>query len=119
MIKKRKEMDPDIFYKALYFIDENPQLTQRELANKLGISLGGVNYCLRSLIDIGHIKVSNFQKSPKKIKYLYLLTPRGFIEKGRLTADFLKRKMEEYEALKAEINFLQAAVKHKRRQSID
>lgn len=110
MIKK-KEIDPDIHYRVLYLIDENPQMTQRELANKLGISLGGVNYCLKALIDIGHIKISNFNKNPKKIGYLYLLTPRGISEKICLTSGFLKRKIAEYHLLKEEIDSVQSKLK--------
>ena len=79
-------------------------ITQRELAKKLGISLGGVNYCLKALIKIGHIKVNNFQKNPNKSAYLYLLTPSGISEKAALTTDFLKRKMIEYEMLKNELD---------------
>ena len=106
-----KKIDPDVCFRALHFLEEKPELTQRELAQKLGISLGGVNYCLKALIDIGHIKVSNFRKNPNKSIYLYLLTPQGIAEKTKLTADFLKRKMAEHHALKKEIDSLKSSLK--------
>jgi EPS-associated MarR family transcriptional regulator len=110
MTKVLKPIDPDIHFRILYLLEEEPDLTQRELAQKLGISLGGVNYCLRALVDIGHIKVSNFNKNPNKAIYLYLLTPQGIIQKAKLTADFLKRKMIEYQALKKEIEAIKSKV---------
>ena len=82
---------------------ENPDLTQRELAQKLGISLGGVNYCLNALMEKGWIKVQNFSQSKNKFRYAYVLTPLGLTEKVKLTTRFLSRKMREYELLKAEI----------------
>ena len=92
-------------------LEDEPELTQRELAEKLGISLGGVNYCLKSLISIGHIKVGNFSKNPNKSVYLYLLTPQGVAEKAKLTASFLKRKMAEYKSLKKEIQSVRLKAK--------
>ena len=106
MIKTSKSIDPDIHFRVLYSLEENPYITQRELARKLGISLGGVNYCLKALAEIGHIKISNFQKNPNKSTYFYLLTPKGFSEKAALTAGFLRRKMAEYEALKKELDLI-------------
>ena len=79
-----------------------------ELAQKLGISVGGLNYCLNALIDKGFVKVSNFQQSKNKFKYVYLLTPQGFAEKVAMTSRFLKRKMYEYDSLKGEIEALKA-----------
>jgi EPS-associated MarR family transcriptional regulator len=111
MAKTLKTIDPDVHFRVLNLLEEEPNLTQRELAERLGISLGGVNYCLKSLIDIGHIKVSNFKKNPDKSVYLYLLTPKGITEKAQLTAGFLKRKMAEYQALKQEIESVQLKVK--------
>jgi EPS-associated MarR family transcriptional regulator len=104
MARALKKINPDVHFRVLHFLEEEPELTQRELARKLGISLGGVNYCLKALIDIGHIKASNFKKNPDKSAYLYLLTPKGIAEKASLTAGFLKRKMTEYHALKKEID---------------
>lgn len=111
MAKALRSIDPDVHFRVLHLLEEEPNLTQRELAEKLGISLGGVNYCLKSLIHIGHIKARNFKKNPDKSVYLYLLTPRGITEKAQLTAGFLKRKMAEYQALKQEIESIQSKVK--------
>ena len=111
MTKPLKSIDPDVHFRVLHLLQEEPNLTQRELAEKLGISLGGVNYCLKSLIDIGHIKAGNFKKNPDKSIYLYLLTPKGMTEKAQLTAGFLKRKMAEYHALKKEIDAIQSKVR--------
>ena len=111
MTKALKSIDPDVHFRVLHLLEEEPELTQRELAQKLGISLGGVNYCLKSLIQIGHIKAGNFSKNPNKSVYLYLLTPQGLAEKASLTAGFLKRKMAEYQALKKEIDAIKLKVR--------
>ena len=111
MAQYLKSIDPDVHFRVLHLLEEEPDLTQRELAHKLGISLGGVNYCLKALIDIGHIKAGNFNKNPNKSVYLYLLTPKGIAEKAKLTAGFLKRKMAEYHALKKEIEAIQSKAK--------
>ena len=110
MTKVLKTIDPDVHFRVLHLLEEEPKLTQRELAQKLGISLGGVNYCLKALIEIGHIKVANFRKNPNKSVYLYLLTPQGIAEKAKLTAGFLKRKIVEYHALKKEIESIKLKV---------
>jgi EPS-associated MarR family transcriptional regulator len=93
----------ELRYKLLKVLGPNPQLSQRELARQLGISLGKMNYCLRALMDKGWIKAANFKNSRNKIAYMYLLTPRGLEEKARLTTRFLHIKIREYEALKDEI----------------
>lgn len=93
----------DARYKILRALDANPDVSQRELADELGISLGKVNYCMKALVDKGLIKVKNFSKSANKKRYLYVLTPAGIDSRARLTKRFLKRKMSEYEALKVEI----------------
>ncbi|MFM1755358.1 MAG: hypothetical protein RL621_262 [Bacteroidota bacterium] len=111
MRQKNKTIDPDIHFRVLHVLEENPSITQRELARKLGISLGSVNFCLKALIDIGHIKVKNFQKNPDKSLYLYLLTPQGIKQKALLTAGFLRRKLEEYHALKREIDSIQSKMR--------
>lgn len=98
----------DTRFRVLRLLEENPELTQRQIADQLGVSLGGVNYCLRALVDKGFLKIQNFQNSNNKIGYAYLLTPQGIYEKSKLTANFLGRKMKEYEALKVEIEELQA-----------
>lgn len=85
-------------------------MSQRELAEALGVSVGAANYCLKALVEKGWVKLENFQKNPNKLGYLYLLTPMGIAAKAQLTAGFLRRKMAEYEALRAEIDQLQAEV---------
>lgn len=92
-------------------LQEDPDLTQRELAVKLGMSVGGLNYCLKALMEKGYVKMQNFQHSKNKFKYVYLLTPAGIAHRMALTGRFLKRKMEEYEALKVEIEALTNEVK--------
>jgi EPS-associated MarR family transcriptional regulator len=111
MTKNLKTIDPDLHFRVLRIIEEEPNITQRELAKKLGISLGGVNYCLKALIEIGHIKTRNFTQNPNKLAYLYLLTPKGITKKTMLTTGFLKRKINEYQVLKAEINHLKSIIK--------
>jgi MarR family transcriptional regulator, temperature-dependent positive regulator of motility len=88
-------------------VEANPTITQRALAQALGLSLGRVNYCLRSLIERGLIKVGNFKRSETKLAYAYLLTPSGVTEKSALTKAFLARKMQEFDVLKKEIEALQ------------
>ncbi len=85
-------------------IQNKPNSTQRELAKELGFSLGKLNYCLKALKAKGLVKILNFKKNPHKINYIYVLTPKGIAEKGKLTINFMKRKMKEYEELKREIN---------------
>ena len=85
-------------------IQKNPEVSQRELAKELGLSLGKLNYCLKALKEKGLIKIENFKKNPNKINYFYILTPKGIQEKTRLTLNFMKRKMDEYEQLKKEIS---------------
>ncbi|WP_024460061.1 MarR family EPS-associated transcriptional regulator [Marinimicrobium sp. LS-A18] len=97
-------------YKVLKLLDDNPELTQRQLAKSLGISLGKVNYCLKALIEKGMIKASNFRNSQNKQAYAYLLTRRGIEAKTRLTAEFLKIKIAEHQALKREIEELRRQV---------
>ena len=111
MPKAIKTIDPDIHFKVLHYLEENPHITQRELANKLGISLGAVNFCLKALVEVGHVKMNNFKKNSNKSAYLYLLTPMGFAEKAILTTNFLSRKMAEYHALKKEIDSIKLKIK--------
>ena len=94
-------------------LQDNPDMTQREIAEKLGISASGLNYCLKALIDKGWVKVQNFSQSQNKFGYVYLLTPAGIAEKMALTGSFLKRKMDEYEALRLEIEALQSEIEAK------
>jgi EPS-associated MarR family transcriptional regulator len=90
-------------YRLMRLLEANPEMSQRDLARELGISIGKVNYCVRALIRRGWVKVTNFKNSQNKAAYLYLLTPRGIDEKASLTVRFLQAKLREYEALKVEI----------------
>ncbi|MGR8934979.1 MAG: MarR family EPS-associated transcriptional regulator [Gammaproteobacteria bacterium] len=105
-----KFMQEETHLRVLRILQSNPEITQRELAAQLGISLGKVNYCLKALIDKGWIKANNFKNNNNKAAYAYLLTPRGLEEKGRITVAFLKRKITEYELLKQEIEQLHEEV---------
>ena len=84
-------------------IKNRPESSQRELAEELGFSLGKLNYCLKSLKNKGLVKIRNFKKNPKKINYIYVLTPEGIAEKTKLTINFMKQKMKEYDELKKEL----------------
>ena len=103
-------MQEDTRFRVLSLLESQPDLNQREMAKVLGVSLGGVNYCLRALVAKGLVKMSSFQASENKLAYAYLLTPQGMTEKIALTSRFLKRKKQEYAALRAEIEALQKAV---------
>jgi len=100
-------LDETTHYSLLKTLEENPGLSQRDLAKKLGISLGKVNFCLKALVTKGSLKINNFRSSDNKLAYAYLLTPRGIEEKARITVEFLKYKIQEYERLKKEIEELQ------------
>jgi len=91
------------FFDILLTLKNNPDHSQRQIAKKLNISLGKLNYCLKALKLKGLVKYKNFKKNPKKINYLYLLTPKGISEKTKLTLNFMKKKMREYDELKTEI----------------
>ena len=90
-------------FNVLRKIKSKPNSTQRELAEELGFSLGKLNYCLKALKTKGLIKMKNFEKNPNKINYIYVLTPRGIAAKAKLTLNFMKRKMKEYDELRKEI----------------
>ena len=105
-------MQDEVHYNLLNLLEQNPEATQRELADELGMSVGKINYCLAALIDKGHVKVRNFTNSNKKAAYVYLLTPKGIKEKARVTLRFLKRKVDEYEQLQVEIEQLRQEAKH-------
>ncbi len=111
MTSRQAKIQEDTYFRVMRILQENPDLTQRELAEKLGVSVGGLNYCLKALIDKGWVKMQNFQCSKNKFKYVYLLTPQGISEKVALTNRFLERKLQEYEIMKAEIDSLRQAVK--------
>jgi EPS-associated MarR family transcriptional regulator len=103
LASRRKEHQEDAKFRVFQIINENPQMTTREIAQKVGISNGSAYYLLTSLIDMGFVKLSNFKDSSQKIKYSYLLTPKGIREKSLVTSKFLVRKKQEYELLKKEI----------------
>jgi len=90
-------------FDVLRKINKKPNITQRELAEELGFSLGKLNYCLKALKTKGLVKIENFTKNPNKINYIYVLTPKGISEKTKLTINFMKRKMKEYDELKNEL----------------
>ena len=110
MTSRQINLQEDTKLRVMRLIQENPNLTQRELANELGISLVGLNYCLRALVVKGFVKIHNFNQAEKKLKYVYVLTPSGIKERSSLTYRFLERKMKEYEDLKVEIKALKAEV---------
>lgn len=98
-------------YKILKLVEIKPEISQRELARELGISLGKANFCLKALIEKGFLKATNFRNSQNKLAYMYLLTPNGIEEKSSITIKFLKAKMKEYELLQTEINLLMQEAK--------
>lgn len=103
------DMD-EIHYRILRLLAENPTISQRELARVLGVSLGKANYCLRGLLGKSWVKVQNFRNSENKRAYAYLLTPAGIEAKAKLTLSYLRRKQEEYEAMRREIDALQEEI---------
>jgi EPS-associated MarR family transcriptional regulator len=107
LASRRKEHQEDAKFRVFQIINENPQMTSREIAQKIGISNGSAYYLLISLIDMGFIKLSNFKDSSQKVKYSYLLTPKGIREKSLVTRKFLERKKQEYKLLKKEITELE------------
>ena len=110
MASRRKEHQEDAKFRVFQIIYENPQMTTREIAQKVGISNGSAYYLLTSLIDMGFVKLSNFKDSSQKIKYSYLLTPKGIREKSLVTNRFLVRKKQEFKALREEIDSLEKTV---------
>lgn len=100
----------ELEFRALKLVEQHPTITQRQLSKELGVSLGKAHYVIKALIEVGWIKLDNFQRSDNKIGYAYLLTPAGVIEKAKITRRFLLRKQQEYEQLKQEIEQLQSEV---------
>jgi len=100
MNKKRDNQD---YFDVMRKIQKQPKTSQRDLAQQLGFSLGKLNYCVKALQQKGLIKIKNFEKNPNKLNYIYVLTPKGIAEKTKLTINFMKRKMKEYEELKEEL----------------
>lgn len=110
MNSRRSQLQEDTYFRVLRMLQDNPDMTQREIAEKLGISTSGLNYCLNALIDKGWVKVQNFRQSKNKFGYIYVLSPQGFAEKTSLAGRFLKRKMTEYAELSAEIEALKTEI---------
>lgn len=108
MASKHPQDVEDLHFRVLKLLEDHPDLSQRELADKLGVSNGKLHYCMRALIDKGLIKLGNFAESKHRLRYAYLLTPAGVAQKTGMARRFLKRKMAEYEALQAEIAALRA-----------
>ena len=107
---KTPKLNEEISYKLFKLIEADPDISQRELAKEMGISLGKTNYCLKGLMEKGWLKARNFKNSNNKIAYAYMLTPKGVSEKAKLTTRFLQRKVREYEMLKGEIEKLRQEV---------
>ena len=107
MAGQRSQLQEDVRFRVLRLLQQNPELSQRELAEAVGISVGGAHYVLSALVNKGLVKLGNFSANPDKRRYAYILTPKGLSEKAQLTRRFLARKMEEYEALRDEIDSLQ------------
>ena len=108
--KKSNKVNAEVTLQVMAHLEGNPRHSQREIAGKLGVSLGSVNYCIKELIRKGFIKVENFRKNSNKLGYAYLLTPSGVREKASLTVSFLKRKQREYAELEVEIAALREEV---------
>ena len=106
MTSKRTKLQEDTHFRVLRLLQENPEMSQRELAEAVGVSVGGIHYVLNALIDKGLVKLGNFTAAEDKRRYAYVLTPRGIKEKSLIAGRFLKRKLAEYDALKAEIDTL-------------
>jgi EPS-associated MarR family transcriptional regulator len=107
MAGQRSKLQEDMHFRILRLLEDNPEMSQRELANAAGVSVGGVHYVLNALIEKGLIKLGNFTAAEDKRRYAYILTAQGVTEKARMTRQFLKRKMDEYDALREEIESLQ------------
>ena len=100
----------ELEYKVLNWLEKNPNITQRQLAKELGVSLGKAHYLINSLIQVGWVKLDNFKRSDNKMGYMYLLTPAGMVEKTKITRSFLARKETEYQQLKQEIQRLKSEI---------
>ena len=110
MTSRRSKLQEDTYFRVLRILQDRSDVTQREIAQLLGVSTSGLNYCLNALINKGWVKVHNFSESKNKFGYVYLLTPSGIAEKAALTGRFLERKLLEYEAMRVEIESLRSEV---------
>jgi len=107
---RRALVQDDTHYWVMRRLQETPDISQRQLAKELGISLGSINFCFQALVEKGWVKMQNFSQSKNKLRYAYLLTPTGVAEKSKLTTEFMKRKVTEYEALQLEIEILKSEI---------
>ncbi|WP_420428644.1 MarR family EPS-associated transcriptional regulator [Kordiimonas sp.] len=114
MAGKRSKMAEDVRFRIMRLLHDNPEMTQRDLAEHVGISVGGTHYVLKALIEKGLVKLGNFSAAEDKRRYVYILTPKGIAEKAAITKRFLARKIEEYEALRAEIDSLKDELAHRK-----
>jgi EPS-associated MarR family transcriptional regulator len=105
-VPRSSKSSQDLRFRVLRLLEANPRLSHRNIADALGVSAGGVNYCVNALIEVGAIKVKNFRDSKNKLRYAYFLTPKGLAEKSALAGDFLARKLNEYRVIRAEIDDL-------------
>jgi EPS-associated MarR family transcriptional regulator len=96
----------EVHFRVLHLVAQRPDASQREIAEELGVSLGAINYCLRALLEKGHLKLANFKASKNKLGYVYVLTPEGIAQRAALAAAFIARKRAEYEAIQAELELL-------------
>ena len=119
MASRRSDIQEDVTLRALRLIGDNPRVSQRDIAQQVGISVGAAHYCLTSLAEKGLVKLGNFTASSNKRGYVYILTPEGIAAKAQLTMRFLSRKMAEYEALKAEIAKLEREVGEEHASSVN
>ncbi|NKX40581.1 MarR family EPS-associated transcriptional regulator [Rhodobacteraceae bacterium R_SAG2] len=110
MTSKRTKLQEDTHFRVLRLLQENPEMSQRELAEAVGVSVGGIHYVLNGLIDKGLVKLGNFTAAEDKRRYAYILTLKGIAEKTAVTHRFLARKLQEYKALKAEIDELRSEI---------
>lgn len=117
MISRQARLQEDTYVRVLRLLQSNPDLTQRELAEQLSLSVGAMNYCLKALMSKGWLKMQNFSHSKNKFGYVYVLTPKGLAEKAVLTRQFLKRKLDEYDTLRAEIELVQRELMEEARPS--
>ena len=107
MASRREEKQSDTRLQVMRLLSQNPEMSTRQIADTIGISNGSAYYVLRALVDKGFVKLDNFRKNPRKRQYAYLLTPKGVLEKSKLTRGFIERKHQEYAALRAEIEALE------------
>ena len=108
MAGKRAKLQEDARFRVLRLLQQNPEMSQRELADAVGVGLGSVNFCINALVKKGMVKLGNFSAAKDKRRYSYILTRKGIAEKAKLTRRFLDRKIDEYEALRTEIEVLRS-----------